>query len=202
MNPFFEKACSFLRKFSSLILALIMAVITLLYVIGAGRVITLTHSMGKSGFAHFLGIIFAIITVIGYIALHFVPRKAYRLLYALTCLFILTMFLVAHSLGLSAPVVTDCNKLKMIDYRNLANISSLDDLGKIIAAKDDDNSTVVIGTLGQRVYNCMENELLFAAAFINLILYVIALFDVQMVLLSRVKSKTYGERFVEMGISN
>lgn len=188
---------SFLRKFFSLILAILMAVITLLYVVGAGMVITGAKSFGKSGFAHFLGIIFAIATVIGYLILHFVPRKAYRLLYAVTFLILTTTFLVAHSMGLSAPVVSDCNAIGGINIS--VNYTGIGSIGQML---NDKNENVTTGTLGEPVAQCNGNALLFAAAFINMFLYVIAVFDVQTVLLARVKSKTYGERFVEMGISN
>ncbi|EPY42729.1 hypothetical protein AGDE_01194 [Angomonas deanei] len=173
---------------------------TLLYVIGAGRLITVEKNFGKIGFAHFLGIVFSIVTAIAYVILHFVPRKAYRLLYGITFLLLLTFFLVAHSLGIAAPTVSDCNA--DFSFKNITDWANqhMGDATTIF-----DNSTgrnVTYGTMGQEIVNCSMDELLFAAAFINLILYVIAVFDVQNVLLSRVKSKTYGERFVEMGISN
>lgn len=192
-----DTVLSFMRKFFSLFIAILIAIITVLYVVGAGIVITGAKSFGKSGFAHFLGIIFAIVTVIGYIILHFVPRKAYRLLYALTCTLLVTMFLVAHSWGLSAPVVQDCNNNGNIHFDK--NWTGIGGIGVILG---DDSKNYTIGSLGEPVAQCSGNALLFAAAFLNMILYIVALFDVQTVLLARVKSKTYGERFVEMGISN
>lgn len=188
---------TFLRKFFSLILALAMAFFTMLYVIGAGVVTTQAKSFSKSGFAHFLGIVFSIVSVIGYLILHFVPRKAYRLLYAITFLMLTTMFLVAHSMGLAAPVVADCNAAGSLNFTG--NYTGIGSIGSIL---DDNNENVTIGRLGEPVAQCKSNALLFAASFVNMFLYVIALFDVQTVLLARVKSKTYGERFVEMGISS
>ncbi|GET86559.1 hypothetical protein, conserved [Leishmania tarentolae] len=188
---------AFLRKFFSLILAMAMAFFTLLYVIGAGMTTTHAKSFSKSGFAHFLGVVFAIVSVIGYLILHFVPRKAYRLLYAITFLMLTTMFLVAHSMGLAAPVVADCNAAGSLNF--MSNYTGIGSIGSIL---DDNNENVTIGRLGEPVAQCKSNALLFAASFINMFLYMIALFDVQTVLLARVKSKTYGERFVEMGISN
>ncbi|KAK7194611.1 hypothetical protein NESM_000379600 [Novymonas esmeraldas] len=188
---------SFLRKFFSLILALVMAAVTLVYVVGAGMVITQASSFSKSGFAHFLGVIFAIASVIGYLILHFVPRKAYRLLYAVTFLLLATVFLVAHSMGLSAPVVADCNAANSFDFSG--NYTGIGSIGSML---NDKNQSVTIGRLGEPVAQCNANAVLFAAAFLNMIIYTIAVFDVQTVLLARVKSKTYGERFVEMGISN
>jgi hypothetical protein len=196
-SGFCDTVLSFLRKFFSLIVAVLMAIITVLYVVGAGMVITQAKSFGKSGFAHFLSIIFSIVTVIGYIILHFVPRKAYRLLYGLTFILLATMFLVAHSWGLAAPVVQDCNREGNIHFDK--NWTGPGSIGTILGK---DNSTIKIGSLGEPIAQCNGNALLFAAAFLNTILYIIALFDIQTVLLARVKSKTYGERFVEMGISN
>lgn len=196
-SGFCDTVLSFLRKFFSLIIAILMALITVLYVVGAGIVITGAKSFGRSGFAHFLGIVFAIVTVIGYIILHFVPRKAYRLLYALTFILLTTMFLVAHSWGLSAPTVQDCNTAGALHVN-----TTWGGMGSIGSWLGDNDVNVTIGTLGQPLGQCSGNALLFAAAFLNMILYVIALFDIQTVLLARVKSKTYGERFVEMGISN
>ncbi|KAG5510739.1 hypothetical protein GH5_06963 [Leishmania sp. Ghana 2012 LV757] len=188
---------SFLRKFFSLILAISIAFMTLLYVVGAGVVTTRAKSFSKSGFAHFLGIVFAIASVIGYLFLHFVPRKAYRLLYGVTFLMLTTVFLVSHSMGLAAPVVADCSAANSLHFTG--NYTGIGSIGSIL---DDDNKNITIGRLGEPVAQCKSNALLFAAAFINMFLYVIALFDVQTVLLARVKSKTYGERFVEMGISS
>ncbi|AIN96154.1 hypothetical protein LPMP_100840 [Leishmania panamensis] len=188
---------SFLRKFFSLILAIAMGFLTLLYVIGAGVVTTQAKSFSKSGFAHFLGIIFAITSAMGYLILHFVPRKAYRLLYALTFIMLTTVFLVSHSMGLAAPVVADCGVAGSLNFTG--NYTGIGSIGSIL---NDENQNVTIGRLGQPVAQCKGNALLFAASFLNMFLYVIALFDVQTVLLARVRSKTYGERFVEMGISN
>lgn len=191
-----DKVMHFIRKFFSIVVALTMSLLTLLYIIGAGRVVTIDRSFGHAGFAHFLAILSAIVTALGYVALHFVPRKAYRLLYALTFMFILSIFLVSHSIGLSAPVVTDCNRFGML--KNLKSISNITDFGHMTNVTDQN---VIIGSLGERVHICIENALMFATGFINVVLYVVGIFDVQSVLLSRVKSKTYGERFVEMGIS-
>lgn len=181
MAGFCDTILSFIRKFFSLLLAILIAIATLIYVIGAGIVITKEKSFGNSGFAHFLAILSSLVVAIGYIALHFVPRKAYRLLYALTFLFLLSLFLISHSLGLAAYSVTECNANHEYDNTGLSNITG----GGINIQSA-----------------CAGNGVLFAGAFLNILFYLVAIFDVQAVLLSRVKSKTYGERFVEMGISN
>ncbi|KEG05312.1 hypothetical protein DQ04_23701000, partial [Trypanosoma grayi] len=175
--------CGFLRKFLSLIIAVLMAIFTLLYVIGAGRVITLEHSFKHSGFAHFLGILFSIVTAICYVALHFVPRKAYRLLYLLSALLVITMFLVAHSLGLAAPVVSDCNAMGLINYSDV--VEKWNDMGTVgVIFNNETNRTEAIGKLGERVGNCVEQELTFVSALLMMILQLFALFDVQNVLLT------------------
>ncbi|ORC86906.1 uncharacterized protein TM35_000252020 [Trypanosoma theileri] len=198
---FLHTLCSFLRKFLSLIVGAVMAFCTLLFVIGAGRVITLERNISRSGFAHLLAILTSIITVILYIALHFIPRKAYRLLYFISVMLVITMLFVSHSLGLAAPLVDDCNALGLINYSDI--VDKWKDMGSVgVIFNNHTNKTETIGKLGENVRYCTEEELTFASAVLLLILYVFALFDVQKVLLTRVKSKTYGERFVEMGISN
>ncbi|EAN80763.1 hypothetical protein C3747_66g71 [Trypanosoma cruzi] len=196
-----SRVCSFLRKFLSVIMGILLAIFTLLYVIGAGRVITLEHNFKHAGFAYFLGIFFSIITVICYISLHFVPRKAYRLLYFISVMLVLSMFFVAHSMGLAGPVVSDCNLLGLINYSDI--VAKWRNMGTVgVIFNNETKTKEVIGKLGEPVQHCVEQELTFATALIMLILQVFALFDVQKVLLTRVRSKTYGERFVEMGISN
>eukprot|EP00658_Telonema_sp_P-2_P053170 TRINITY_DN41613_c0_g1_i1.p1 TRINITY_DN41613_c0_g1~~TRINITY_DN41613_c0_g1_i1.p1 ORF type:complete len:115 (+),score=26.06 TRINITY_DN41613_c0_g1_i1:84-428(+) len=61
-------------------------------------------------------------------------------------------------------------------------------------------TTSLIGSLGQSLGNCVDSEIIFAGAFMLIIFHIISLFDTQRMLVSRIKSKTYGERFVEMGI--
>lgn len=199
-----ETVQGFCRKFFSIIIAVLMAFFTFVYLVAASHLISETKSFGKSGFAYFLAIIVSIVAVVGYIVLHVVPRKAYRLLYALTGLFLLSGFFISHSMGLSAPTVNDC-RISGHGHHNFtwSNVSA--DMGEIQWVKQNHSSrteVVTIGSLGQEVSHCGDHVAIFVATFLLLILYIIGIFDVQKVLLTRVKSKTYGERFVEMGISN
>ena len=195
-----EKVLGCCSKFFSIIIATILAIITLIYMIGAGRLIDVTDSFFSLGFAHFLAILSAVAATIGYCILHVVPRKAYRLLYLITSLLALAIFLVSHSLGLTAPTVDDCDELGFFNATQLINATahSLGDVGYVIL--NGGNGTQAIGQLGQAVDHCVDYGLTFASAFILIFFYVIALFDTQRLLLTRVRSKTYGERFVEMGI--
>eukprot|EP00796_Vickermania_ingenoplastis_P009535 gene9535-6692_t len=194
---------SALRKFFSLIIGVMMAILTLVYLIAAAHYINVQKNFGKLGFAYFLAILSALVTVVGYIVLHVVPRKAYRLLYALTGLFLLSGFLLGQAMGLSGPTVNDCRLLGSLDLKD-AITSSMWEFGKVgwVVNNSTAAGATAIGSLGQPVTNCSDHVVIFVSSFLLLILYVIGLFDVQKVLLTRVKSKTYGERFVEMGISN
>lgn len=199
-EDFREKLLGCCSKFFSIIIAVLLAIMTLIYMIGAGRLIDVTDSFFSSGFAHFLGILAALASTIGYGVLHVVPRKAYRLLYLITFLLALSIFLVSHSLGLTAPTVDDCDELGLFNATRLLNETAytLGDVGYVIL--QGGNGTAAIGQLGQPVNHCVDYGLTFASAFILILLDVVALFDTQRLLLTRVRSKTYGERFVEMGI--
>lgn len=205
---FWTKALDVVRKFFSIVFAIVMIILTIAFLAVSAKLMHLQKSFTTIGFAYFLTIIFSVVVTLGYVALHLVPRKAYRLLYALTGFFLVTSFLMAHSMGVSALTVNDC---RLEDSFNFTEIVTLDaeKLGKFerVNASNGEhngthNKTEVIGTYGEPVSFCPENVGVFVCSFLLLILYVIGLFDVQSVLLSRVKSKTYGERFVEMGISN
>jgi hypothetical protein len=102
-------------------------------------------------------------------------------------------------LGLSAPTVDDCDELGITNATFWkAQVNDLGNIGYAIAAGT--NVSTIIGRLGQPITNCVDNEIIFAGGFMLLIFHSVAIFDVQRMLLTRVKAKTYGERFVEMGI--
>ncbi|CCW63571.1 unnamed protein product [Phytomonas sp. EM1] len=184
-----ERIIAFSRKFLSLFIAIILAIAVAIYVVGSSVVISKDKSFGNIGFSHFLGILLTATTTLTYITLHFLPRKAYRLLYAITLLLLFSILFCAHSLGLTAPTVTDCGKDEFMQI--IANLT-----------ETQRNVSIEVGSLGQEINTCSGNDVLFAGSLIAVIMMVAAIFDVQMVLLHRVRSKTYGERFVEMGITN
>lgn len=205
---FWTKAFDVARKFFSIVFAIVMIILTIAFLAVSAHLIHLQRNFKTIGFAYFLTIIFSVVVALGYIALHLVPRKAYRLLYALTGFFLVSSFLMAHSMGVSALTVNDCRLEGNFNLTEIAT-SEMEDLGHFERVNVTDgkgkgghNKTVIIGTYGEPVSFCADNVGVFVCSFLLLILYVIGLFDVQNVLLNRVKSKTYGERFVEMGISN
>lgn len=203
-----SKVANALKKFFSVIFAIIIIVLTIAFLACSAHLIHVSRNFEKLGFSYFLAIIFSVVVAIGYLALHLLPRKAYRLLYALTGLFLISALLVGHSMGVSGITVNDCRIESSINF-TMKIVDEIDEMGNINGwnitidtNEDKHNHTKVIGTYGETVNHCSDNVGIFVCSFFLLILYVIGLFDVQNVLMSRVKSKTYGERFVEMGISN
>lgn len=197
-----DTSVDFLRKFFSVIIGVLIAIFTLMFLISAASLINKQKSFSKSGFAYFLAILISIATAISYIVLHLVPRKAYRLMYALTGMLLLAFFFMGHSLGFAGPTVTDCHRRGELSVYHLTDSSHYyNDLHDLLT-NNVSYENVTLGYLGQRVEYCSTHGVVFVAALLLMILYFIAIFDVQKVLLTRVRSKTYGERFVEMGISS
>jgi hypothetical protein len=196
-----EKVGGFCSKFFSIIIAVLLDIMTLIYTIGAGHLVDTTDSFTSIGFAHFLGILSAIAAAAMYTLLHFVPKRAYRLLYLITVVNVLSLFLVSHSMGLTAPTVDDCDEMGFFKNATEVLANQTSTIGSISwAIIHGGNATVAIGRLGQTLGDCTTFALTFVTALIIIILQLVALFDTQRMLLTRVRSKTYGERFVEMGI--
>lgn len=195
-----EKCGGFCSRFFSLVIAVLLDVLTLIYTIGAGHLVNVSDSFSSSGFAHFLAIVAAVASAVTYTLLHFVPKRAYRLLYLITSILVLSIFLVAHSLGLTAPTVDDCDEYGLLNVTRIIGdqANSVGDIGFVILKGG--NATVAVGRLGQVLGDCTETVVTFTTALFIIVLDIIALFDTQRMLLTRVRSKTYGERFVEMGI--
>lgn len=189
-------------RFLTLIIAICMVIFTSIYLISMATLVSRKKNFSKDGFAYFLALIVTIAGVAGYFVLHVVPRKAYRLLYALTVLFLLAGFLIGHALGLAGPTVNDCQRLGEFNIENVTE--TVGKIGDVIWVKSNstDSGAIGIGSLGQELSYCGNHLTIFVSSFFLLILFFIGILDVQRVLLIRVKSKTYGERFVEMGISN
>ena len=199
IEDFKEKLSAVLLRLFSLIVGILCGIAGLVFAIGVFREINRNNSLGNIGFANFLAFLFSSTATALYLFLHFIPRKVYRLMYLLTALFMLGIFFASHSLGLSAPMVDDCNNLGIADAAFWANATTnLGSIGYAIAAGS--NVSTLIGRLGQPITDCVDNQIIFAGAFMLIVFQIVAVFDVQRMLLVRVKSKTYGERFVEMGI--
>lgn len=203
-----SKIGNVVQKFFSVVFAIVMIILTIAFLACSAHLIHISKNFEKLGFSYFLTIIFSVVVAVGYVALHLVPRKAYRLLYALTGFFLAAAFLMGHSMGTSALTVNDCRIENHLNFSSLiaSDVGQLGHIDRVNTTSHGHNQThnhtVVIGTYGEPVTHCPDNVGIFVCSFFLLILYFIGLFDVQNVLFSRVKSKTYGERFVEMGISN
>lgn len=196
-----EKVGGFCSRFFSVIIAVLLDIMTLIYTIGAGHLVSTTDSFTSIGFAHFLGIISAIASAVLYTLLHFVPKRAYRLLYLITITIVLSLFLVSHSMGLTAPTVDDCDDLGAFSNATAVLANQTSSIGEITwIILHGGNASTAVGRLGQSLGDCTSFAVTFACALIVIILQLVALFDTQRMLLTRVRSKTYGERFVEMGI--
>lgn len=185
-----DRVQGFCSKFFSLIIGIFAALACCVYFIGVMRLITARQRFERLEVPHFLGVGFAIISTISYLVLHFIPRKAYRLMYFLTAMLMLSIIFVSHSMGVTGPTVDDCN----------------DDLGETAGHIGDALSNIANatttrrGSLGQSLGDCIDETIIFAASVCVIFFHIIAIFDVQRLLLVRVRAKTYGERFVEMGI--
>lgn len=196
-----EKCSVFCSKFFSIIVAISMDVLTLIYTIAAGHLVDTTDSFTSIGFAHFLGILSAIAAAALYTLLHFIPKRAYRLLYLITVVLVMSLFLVSHSMGLTAPTVDDCDEMGAFNEATAVLRNQTHSIGEITwIILDGGNASYAVGRLGQTLGDCTTSALTFVTALLIMFLQLIALFDTQRMLLTRVRSKTYGERFVEMGI--
>jgi hypothetical protein len=197
IEDFKEKLGSVVVRLFSLIIGVLAAIANLVFTIGVFREIKKDSSFSNTGFANFLAFLFTSFSTGLYLFLHFLPKKAYRLMYLLTVLLVLSLFFSGHALGLSAPIVDDCDELGIANTTYWSGV----DLGNIgYAIASGTNVSTIIGRLGQPITNCVDNQIIFAGAFMLLVFHTVAIFDVQRMLLGRVKAKTYGERFVEMGI--
>ena len=198
LEDFREKTLRFFGTFFSLITAVCSCIGCFVYVIGVLRFVNTQQTFYRTEVAHFIGMLFAIASTLGYLALFFVAKKSYRVLYLLTFIIVLSLFLVSHSLGLVAPTVDDCDELGVF-INGFVN-RTYTDASNIGNSLRGGNVTEIRGSLGQSLGNCVDSELIFAGAFLLLVFQMVTLFDLQRTLIGRVKSKTYGERFVEMGI--
>jgi hypothetical protein len=183
-----ERTASFCSKFFSLILSILCALCTFIYLIGVIRLIG-TRGATRLQVPHFIGLCFAVGSTVAYLVLHFIPRKAYRLMYALTALLVFSVVFVGHSMGVTAPTVDDCSGDILSTTR-----------GAITDIANKTQNGDPKGDLGQSLGDCTDETIIFSASLVLVLTQTVAIFDVQRLLLDRVRAKTYGERFVEMGI--
>eukprot|EP00744_Colponema_vietnamica_P009217 GILI01013130.1.p1 GENE.GILI01013130.1~~GILI01013130.1.p1 ORF type:complete len:206 (-),score=11.64 GILI01013130.1:105-722(-) len=194
-----DKIGNFVSKFFSLIIALLSCIASLVYIIGAFKFITYDGTFSRTEVAHVLALLVTTAATAGYFLLHFVPKKRYRVLYSLSGLLVVSVFLSAHSLGLVAPTVDDCDDAGLLmGTTSLVNRTIID----AETAKESViqmNITEIRGQLGQSLGNCVDSEIIFAGCFMLSVFHIIAVFDTQRMLAARIRSKSYSERFAEMG---
>ena len=186
----------FVVKFFSLIIAIAACFSTFIYAIGIFRYISAVQRFKRDEVAHFFGLGCAVLSSAMDLALHTMPHKAQpQSLTILTIIMIVASGMVGHSLGLAAPTVDDCDETNRQNFFN----GTIQTVGQI-SHEVITSPGVTTGSLGQSLGNCRDMQLIFAGCFMFLFFQSIALFDIQRIILKRVRSKTYGDRFVEMGI--
>ncbi|KAG8348400.1 hypothetical protein TRVL_00777 [Trypanosoma vivax] len=180
--------CRILHRSLSLILAIILTSLTVIYSIGGGYFVKRIGSTEGDGIAHILAIVFSCVGALGYISLHFLPRRSRYLLYLITIVLLCSIWLLFHSSGLLAPVVNDCNMTLFGNYTHMA------DLVADIHRQDNDsllnitNETIVRGRLGEPVRECKLSALMCITAVTTGIAQFFALLDIQKVTVSRAES--------------
>jgi hypothetical protein len=200
-----DKVAKFASRFFSLIIAGLNCIASLVLIIGFFKFAVTQGTFYRTEVAHFFTAVISTASTVGFLALHLVPRKRYRVLYMLSGLLVLSIFFTAHSLGLVAPTVDDCDEKGLLyNVSTLFNTTTGTAQDAVDAVTNRNQTTSIttslIGSLGQSLGNCVDSEIIFAGSFMLIIFHIISLFDTQRMLVSRIKSKTYGERFVEMGI--
>jgi hypothetical protein len=182
-----ECCATFWTKFFSLIIGICMGVSGFLFAIGIFRYLNAVKRFSRDEIAHFITLGLAGISTTMFIATHAVPKRVTsEILTILAVLLVLSEGMVSHSMGLAAPTVDDCNGNGRVDFLN-GTITNV-------------NGIANTGTLGQSLGDCLDMQLIFAGSFLLLIFQTIGVFDIQRLILQRTRSKTYADRFVEMGI--
>lgn len=200
VEDFKDKACRFLSRFFSLIIAVLNLISSLIMIIGCIKFLSTQGTFYRTEVAHFIATVVATAASCGYLSLHFLPKKRYRVLYGLGGLLVVSIFLSAHSFGLVAPTVDDCDEKGLLLGQELLNQTFRDVQDAQSSFTWNNVTNSIHGRLGQSLGNCVDSEIIFAGTFMQVIFHIVSAFDVQRMLAARIKSKTYGERFVEMGI--
>lgn len=186
---------TFFRRFFTLIVLVSSMVSCFIYTVGVLRYIRSIGQFKRLEIPHFMALVLAVASTVIYCLLHCSPKKMYRLMYGLSVLLVLSIGMLSHSLGITAPVVDDCDEMSATQLLNSTRAGL--HFGNLTSVQ---TIAVNTGSLGQSLGNCVDNQVIFAGAFMLATFQILALFDVQRMLLERVRTKTYGERFVEMGI--
>src|SRR3989338_9231027 len=100
--------CNAVAKFCSLTVAFSMLVGQVVYMVGVVRLAAAWGNFERVVVAHFLAMLFAFITLLGYLYLFLKGQKQIHFMSFLTGLLVVSFMLVSHSIGLTAPNVLDC----------------------------------------------------------------------------------------------
>ncbi len=203
--------CSTVAKFCSLTVAFSMFVGWIVYMIGVIRLAAEWGNLERIVVAHFLSMFLSFITLLGYFYLFLKGQKQLHFMSFLTNLLVLSLMLVSHSIGLTAPNVLDCggnfsyltNSFGEVAggvANGITNITLNRTLSGAVNAGGGVINGPPRGEYDQSLLGCYDQAIILGGAIVVGFFQLCAVFDVQRVLLRRIRAKTYGERFSEMGI--
>ena len=206
--------CNAIAQFCSLTVALSMFIGEIVYLVGVFKLAATWGSFERIVVAHFIAMFFSLFTLIGYFYLFLKGQKQIHFMSFLTGLLVLSFMLVSHSIGLAAPNVLDCggnftylaNSFGDVaggvanDLTNISLNRTLIHNGDNNNGNNNNNNGQPRGEYDQSLLGCYDQAIILGGAIVVGFFQLCAVFDVQRVLLRRVRAKTYGERFTEMGI--
>jgi len=196
-----------LFKFFTLIVAGGCGVGAVVYMTGVVKYVGARTALGALDAVNLVGCVSSTICAIFYAYLFFVARKPYRLMYFLSAALVFSLFFTGHSLGLTGPTVFECagnwsglaNQFGAIQSEVISNVVN-GSFYKNQTISGDSTISIRVGDYNAVAIGCLDTMIIFSGALIAAVFGLIAVFDVQRILLKRVRAKTYGERFSEMGI--
>lgn len=191
--------CSAIAKFCSLVVATSMFLGEIVYMVGVAKLVSTWGGVERIIGAHVVGMAVSLLALIGYLYLFFRGQKQQQFMSFLTILLIVSFTLIAHSVGIAAPSVIDCDN----------NFTLIDSFGEVTGNVINGFSNVTlnrtfikypVNSYEGSLLGCHDQSIVLGGAIVVGFFQLVAIFDVQRVLLRRVRAKTYGDRFSEMGI--
>jgi hypothetical protein len=200
--------CSAVTRFCSLTVACSMFVGVIVYMVGVMKLLGSWGSMERIVLAHFIAMMFAIVALVGYVWLFLKGQRQVQFMTVLTGILIIAFTLVGHSIGIAVPTVADCGgNFSVINVaQTVGEVAGgvaggiANGISNISHNRTINGFTHPRGSYSQSLVGCHDQSIVLGGALVTAIFELVAIFDVQRVLLRRVRAKTYGERFTEMGI--
>jgi hypothetical protein len=206
--------CNAISKFCSLTVVVSMFVGEIVYIVGVFKLAAAWGSLERTVIAHFLGMFLSLITLLGYFYLFLKGQKQIHFMTFLTMLLVVSFMLVSHSIGLASPNVVDCGGNFSYLAQGFKDVTNNVANGVTNITLNRTNVQNLPGAVGgvlinggpprgeydQSLLGCYEQAIVLGGAIVVGFFQLAAVFDVQRVLLRRIRAKTYGERFTEMGI--